>query len=415
MGESRMTVSENPRQPLYPNRLVNFVGKLRKARPADPTELMERASADTGLRDFGGEDFLPALDVCCRALNDDARMSPMGRLLSRRSNIKLLTDRLHIQQTVERDPEIRRQEITAPILIFGNPRSGTTLLQRMLAEDPRFRVMLGWEAFCATSPPHPDTSTDDPGIAEAKRLFDLIDKSSPAIFTIHPMAPMLPEECWYLLERQFIRPLMAQYWEVPEYWEWLQARSDEDLERDLRHYRLQLQMLQRHFHEPRWLLKSPVHALFLVPFARTFPDMHFVECHRDPCHAVASLASLVAGRKAAYYTSVNLEAVGRKALALFHVGLQRILSARRRLPADRFSDVSFSSLMSDPLGTVEELYAGLGLALAEEVRERMAAFVVSQRAGRHRGHRYTLEEFGLDAAVVRDQTQEYPEALREMW
>jgi hypothetical protein len=353
--------------------------------------------------------------MSCEALNNERQMSYMGRYAARLFDLKLLTDRLQIQETLRKDPDIKGEEIKNPILIFGNPRSGTTLLQRLLAQDPQFKVTLAWESYYGTSPPHPDTHEDNPQIRQTEQLFSLFGRSSPALFVAHPMAPRLPEECWILLERQFIRPLFSSFWEIPEYWAWLMARSWEDLTSDLRYYKLQLQILQRHFRGFRWVLKAPVHTWFLVPHSRTFPDMRFVECHRDPVQAIASSCSLIAARKAGYYTYIDFKALGQKTLGLWEKGMVRVLNARAELGEDRFTDLSYSRLMEDPIRTVSELYGSLGLELSSEASANMSAFLETQRGGKHTKHRYTAEEFGLDPAIVMDRMAEYREGFEDFF
>lgn len=407
MAHATLTASERPSQPFYPNRVKNFLGRFKKPLLSEPTELMQAASAATGLDDFGSEDFLSALEVFCKALNKDRQMSHTGRVSAERFDTKLLIDRLQIQATLKRDPEIEQQEVRDPAMIFGNPRSGTTLLQRLLAQDSQFRAMLAWEAFFGTTPPHPDTYNDNSSISRTEEYLALIDRTSPALLITHPMEVRLPEECWILMERQFIRPLFSLFWEVPEYWEWLLDRSEDDLTNDIFYYKKQLQLLQWHFEEPRWLLKSPVHGFSLVPFSRVFPDMRFIQCHRDPVRALPSLCSLVAGRKAAYYTFIDLKAVGRKGLDCFDNYCDRVLKAREKLGAERFFDVSFSQLLEDPTGTVQDLYESLGLKLTIETRKKMTKFLESQREGKHTKHRYTLDEFGLDEATIGTHYERY--------
>lgn len=415
MIQTALTALERPAQPFYPNRVMNFLGRFKRPIVADPAELMESASAATGLRDFGSEDFLPALEIFCRALNQDREMSYIGCLSARRFNTKLLIDRLQIQNTLEEIPEIQQQEVRRPVMICGNPRSGTTLLQRLLAQDPQFRTTLAWESYFATSPPHPDAYEDNPSIRQAEEFLAMLDSTSPALFIAHPMEVRLPEECWMLLERQCIRPLFSLFWEVPEYWEWFCARSEDDLANDLLYYKKQLQVLQWHFTNRRWLLKSPIHALLVSPHSRVFPDMTFIQCHRDPVRALPSLCSLVASRKVAYYAFSDFRALGRKGLSFFYTGCDRILKARKDLDRERFLDVSFNRLLEDPIGSVEELYHSLGLEMTLESKNRMVAFLDSQRDGKHTKHRYSLEEFGLDEADVCNRLEGYREQFQDFF
>ena len=53
--------------------------------------------------------------------------------------------RLRAQEWIRRHPEILQERIAAPTVVVGMMRSGTTLLQRLLAADPRFNCAHGWE------------------------------------------------------------------------------------------------------------------------------------------------------------------------------------------------------------------------------------------------------------------------------
>jgi len=408
------SVSERPYQPLYPTRLANLMGKFRKSMVLDPEVLIREAETATGLSDWGDDPFREGLEEFSRAVNEDRKMHHAGRLMTRKGIDKWLQDRLLIQQTLNAEPEITRCPVERPILIPGWPRAGTTLLHRLLAVDASFRTPRSWEVHFPVPPPDPETCEVDPRIARMADLYKLLFKTSPALATAHPMEADWPEECWYLLDRSFIRVLPGVYFDVPGYREWLLSRSQEELEPAYRYHKKQIQILQWRFPGARWLLKSPIHGVLLGAFRAVYPDARYISCHRDPVKMVASASSLVAARRSAFYSTLDLNEIGATVLAFLAEGTRRGLEARRHMDPEEFLDVPFSELVEDPLGKVRKVYQWLGKDLSPETEGEMKRFLEAQKRGRHVGHQYELEQFGLDRTTVertfefyRDEVGEY--------
>ena len=92
--------------------------------------------ADGGMADFGGDDFLEPLDVLLPALEDEAELTVIGRWMTRRFLLRFLEVRLQLTDYVRRDPGVVDEEIVAPWFVTGAPRTGTTILHALLAQDP---------------------------------------------------------------------------------------------------------------------------------------------------------------------------------------------------------------------------------------------------------------------------------------
>ena len=56
-----------------------------------------------------------------------------------------LRNRLQITHWRKANPEVTGQRIERPIIIIGQPRTGTTILYDLLAQDPALRAPLTWE------------------------------------------------------------------------------------------------------------------------------------------------------------------------------------------------------------------------------------------------------------------------------
>jgi hypothetical protein len=76
---------------------------------------------------------------------------------------------------------------------------------------------------------------------------------------------------------------------------------------------------------------------------------------------------------------------------------------RARLGEARFADLHFHEQQADPVGAVESAYRKLGIPLGERARARMQEWAGAHRRGQHGEHRYSLDDWGIDAARVRDR------------
>ena len=119
--------------------LINEVAQL----PLTRDSLMGEARAHVGLSDFGREDFLEPLDVLLPALEDEAELTVIGRWLTRRFLLRFLGVRLQLAAYMRADPGVADEPVTEPLFVTGAPRTGTTILYALLAEDERHRVPLG--------------------------------------------------------------------------------------------------------------------------------------------------------------------------------------------------------------------------------------------------------------------------------
>src|SRR5690606_2359458 len=144
------------------------------SRPLSRDDLLGEARARLGLdvagsgqalvADFGSEDFLEPLDVLLPALEEEARLTVIGRWLTRRFLLRLLEVRLQLVAYARADPGVLDEEIAEPWFVTGAPRTGTTILHSLLAQDERHRVPVGWELLRPVPPPDPGNAVGDPRI-----------------------------------------------------------------------------------------------------------------------------------------------------------------------------------------------------------------------------------------------------------
>ena len=112
----------------------------------DAEELLATARERTGLEDFGPPGWRHQYDLLMRALHSEANLSPLGRYNTRDVLLSLLEARLKAERLLVDHPEILDVPVKAPIIIYGLPRTGTTLLQRLIARDEGLRHLKYWES-----------------------------------------------------------------------------------------------------------------------------------------------------------------------------------------------------------------------------------------------------------------------------
>lgn len=352
-----------------------------------------------GLTDFGDGSYRAALDAMFKALREEANLSMQGKALMHERIVTQLVNRLTIEDYCKRYPEILQQRIDDPVVIVGLPRTGTTLLQRALAVDPRFYSAAWWETRYPA--PLPGQTVEDPAqrIALARAEVDAMIRYMPQILAIHPLDAMQADEEFMLMEHSFMSA-MDSYANVPSYTAWLDRQDQTPVYDYLKKMLqfLQWQKLQRGVparHAGRWILKTPQHLHTLELLFKVFPQARVVLTHRDPTQTIPSIASFAHTLWKMYADAPDASVVGQQWSARMGRAVHHVMAVRTALPADRFLDIRFEDTVTDPLGVIESVYRFTGMAFTDEVRAAMRAWLVQNPRDKRAAHDYTLAQFGL--------------------
>lgn len=376
----------------------------------DEAAILAEARAKAGLADFGDESFREPLRVLLGALDREAGLLDFGRAAQRGRIVDLLVNRLRAEDEFRKHPEILAEELGPPIVIVGLPRTGTTLLHRTLAQDPRLYSARWFECRYPAPFPGGALGSDDPRIAAAKAEVQAMLDGSPALAAIHPLDAMAADEEILLLEHSFFSTVPESGANVPSYGRWLDAHDQTPGYRYLRRLLqlLQWQKKQRGETAERWVLKTPHHLGYADVLLAVFPGALVVQTHRDPLESIPSLASMITALWVLVAERVDPKEVARQWSAKMAAALQRCLAVRDRHP-DRFVDVWFRDAAQDPVGQARRIYEIAGLSFAPEVERRMRDFMATNPREGRPPHQYTLEEFGLSAAGIARDFQAYRE------
>jgi hypothetical protein len=371
----------------------------------DTDQLVEQAVTAAGTDDFGEPTWREGLDRLVDALEREGRLHELGVAIVAGEIVAYLVNRAGITKWAAEHPGVAEQQITAPVVIVGQPRTGTTILYDLLAQDPRTRAPLSWEVDRPCPPPRTESYDDDPRIAEVQATIELADTLIPGFTTYHPIGARLAQECVRILGSDFRSWIFPTQYRVPSYARWL--LDEADLAPAYRWHRRFLQHLQSEHAGERWLLKSPGHIWHLDALTAEYPDAVLIQTHRDPLRVIASVSALVAHLRRMASDETSVREAAEEFADYIVAGLDRFLAARTdgSLDGHRVIDVHYQQFAADPLATIDRVYAELDLDLPGAARERMAAFLDSHR---HEGRAtYTFADTGLDAEALRDRVRAY--------
>jgi hypothetical protein len=370
-----------------------------------PERLIATAREEAGSDDFGEDGWQPGLDRLTDGLVNEARLSAIGVEIAYLDIMRALKNRLGVIDWRKQHPEIAREPIDSPIVIVGQPRTGTTILYDLLAQDPDLRAPLTWEVDAPCPVPQPETYHSDPRIAQTQASIELSEQIVPGFLAFHPMGALVGQECVRITASEFTSMIFTVQYRLPSYYRWL--LYDADHAGAYRFHRIFLQHLQSGV-PGQWLLKSPAHLWHLDALLAEYPDALIVQTHRDPLNVISSIAALTHHLRRMASDESNIAECAAQSYEEIVVGLDREMALRDSgdVPAGRVIDVLFTDFMNDPWTTIKDIYQRLGRELRPDTSQRMRDFLASH-PGDGGGGRYTWSDTGLDAAEVRDRVSAY--------
>lgn len=406
MSGARLT-STDYRRPHRPapvalaNRVGQLLGPLGIRAGLDAVDLLKAAQRRTGLVDFGEPSFRERLDVLLESVEREARLHPLGRFMAQQNLIRILVNRLRIEEARQREPAIGQLPIEDPIFVVGLQRTGTTLLHRLLARDPGLRHLAAWEAIQPAPQPAPGrlarwvglTANDkDARIRQAELAQRGLAFLAPDFFAIHPVEAAEPEEDCLLFDYGFYSTVPEATWRVPAFSAYLEELDHTPAYREVAWL---LRYLQHQRPGGRWVLKTPQHLEHLDALLNVFPAARILWIHRDPEKTVASFCSMMAHAWGVFSDRVDPREVaehwGNKARRM----VARALDTRGRVGEGPFLDIDYTDLVADPIDELRRIYAWLGRDFSARVQGRMETWRAGNPQHKHGRHRYRLEDFGL--------------------
>jgi hypothetical protein len=378
----------------------------------DAERLLAAARKETGLDDFGDDDFLAPMQLLIRSLQEEADLNALGRYMARTNIVRLLKARLYARDLLRRHPEILERDLGDPVVVVGLARSGTTRLHRLLAADERFLHLKSWESVYPVPWPESfaarDAGKTDPRITSVDQALKAVLYMGPQIAAVHPLGTFEVEEEVGLIQHGFASQLFEIQAKIPSFAEWLMTHDQDAAYRymvDL------LKIIAWWRNDPPgkpWVLKTPQYMQDLDCLLRVFPQAKLVCPHRDPVKVVGSACSMTWNAIVRDSDSVTPEWVGQEWLGKIERMLRKTLRVREELVTpDNQYDLQYADITADWQRTMQSVYDFLDLPFTQQARDGMQAWLDDNRQHKHGAHRYRLEDFGLEAGEVERRLKFY--------
>lgn len=385
--------------------IQTFLGSLAADMPLTAESLHAAATAQTGLDDFGPEDYRERLDVLLGAVNA-LPLTGAGQVMLHSQLTQHLKNRLLLEDLLRRHPEIRDIELAPPVIIAGLPRTGTTHLHNLLAASGLYRTLPYWESLEPFPLPAEAGVEPDPRRGRCDQAIEFVDQAMPLFRAMHEMTTDHVHEEIQLLANDFSSMLFETLVDVPA------SRAHylaHDQTPHYRHLRLQLQALQFLDGGRRWLLKSPQHLEQLPTLAAVFPGATVVLTHRDPARVTVSMATMLAYSRRMNLDSVDAFAIGRDWSDRLETMLTTLLKDRDHVTELTTLDVRFDDFMADELDTAARAIRLAGDVLTDQARVNMAAYLETHVQGRNGTIDYRAADVGLDDGELAERFAAYTE------
>ncbi|MCB2080840.1 MAG: sulfotransferase [Novosphingobium sp.] len=371
------------------------------------SDLLDAAKAATGFDNFGDDGFREGLEILVESADREARLNDAGRAMFDGQCTLFLSRRLEIEDWYARHPEIDDEEIVAPLMVLGLPRTGSTALHCLLGEDPAVRVMRNWECMMPCPPPEAETYETDPRIALMDEQMKLRDKMTPRMKQMLPSTATSPTEDQVTMGFDFKSQMFQASFRIPTYVEWFNTRAD--LVPTFEYVKRVLKLLQWRCPPKRWRLKNPTYSLFIDALDTVFPDARYCMTHRDVANVIPSVADLYFEMGRITTDDPDKHWMGSVMADSCELGMHRMIDFRDRGNEHRFFDIHFAPFQKDPYPTLEKLYEFLGEDFTDEARARMKAWRENTPRDKHGRHEYDPADYGLDRQQLREQYQFYTE------
>jgi hypothetical protein len=368
--------------------------------------LLKRASELTGLEDTGEQSFPEPLAVLLQSIETDARLNLIGRICFRSDILRMLCNRVRLQQERKSHPQISEQIIRAPLFITGLPRTGSTLLHALLAQDPQSRAPQVWEVMHPSPPPERVSYKHDPRVYKTARELKWLDIIMPGFKSAHMIDARLPQECIAITGHSFISYLFESMYFVYSYRAW---HENQDKGPAYEYHKQFLQHLQWRAPGTHWVLKAPSHLFALETLLQVYPDARIVLTHRDPLAVLPSCASFTQLLRGAFTNTIDKRKLGAEIAQHWQKGSRIAVEFCRRKGGrpEEVLNIFYNDLVRHPLAVVRSIYTHFDMKLTPEAEAAMQSFLAQNPQNNHGVHRYTLGEFGFDPETERHRFASY--------
>lgn len=378
--------------------------------PAADAQALIRAAAVSP-----SPDAVEGLDQLLASIRAGSELSLFGRVSLKWDFVRLLRNAQLVADAHASNPALSAAPVKKPLFILGLPRSGTSFLHTLMAEDPDNQVPRNWQMIYPAPRPANFNPKSDKRVARVDKQLDLFNGLAPGFRELHPIYADSPQECSEITSHVFQSLRFDSTHRVPAYFEWLEARGHDDA---FIFHKKFLQFLQNGT-PSRWVLKCPDHTFTLDAILRVYPDARFVILHRDPIAVLGSVAHLTQVLRKPFLRGIDAGEIGAQVASRWTQGANLLLEFDQRadVPASRKLHMQYEEFTADPLTAMARIYTHFGEELTQPAVQAMNRLIEAKPRGGYGRHApYRLEAFKLSVPALRSAflpyVQQYCQAAR---
>jgi len=373
----------------------------------DRESLVAQAIEQAGLTDFGDDWFFANIDALIPSLNKQAKLSPEGLYGAQHMIVSGLVNRLRHIQLIKDNPEILEEQVNVTAVLTGLPRTGSTMLHRMLAAAPNLTGVRWYETQNYVPLDGEQRGDPTPRLEAAKGVLGYMLEKIPELMSIHPMDIEQPDEEVIILGQLFSSSMIESTYFVPDYAAWLSKQNPRKAYDDLIQILQSLQWQMPSRKDKSWVLKTPGHLMGLQTVLDVFPNAKIVMTHRDPVSTIPSYCSMEASLYKMGSTDISNAEIGNYWMARLKEWLDNFMQVRSNADAGRFIDVNYKSLLTAPSEEGMRVLSAAGIPMSSEIKEGMEDWIEANRREHRAAHKYSLQDFGLNEETIRAKYGDY--------
>ena len=373
----------------------------------DRESLIAQAARQTGLSDFGDDWFFANIDALIPSLNKQAKLSAEGIYGAQHMIVSGLVNRLRHVQLVKDNLEILNEQVNVTAVLTGLPRTGSTMLHRMLAAAPKLTGVRWYETQNYVPLEGEVRGNPAPRLEAAKGVLAYMLEAIPELMSIHPMDIEQPDEEVIILGQLFSSSMIESTYFVPDYAEWLSGQDPRKAYDDLIQILQSLQWQDPSRKGKSWVLKTPGHLMGLQTVLEVFPDAKIVMTHRNPVSTIPSYCSMEASLYKMGSTDISNAEIGSYWMKRLKDWLDNFMAVRANADSDRFIDVNYKSLLTASSQEGMRVLSAAGIPMSSEIKTGMEEWIEANRREHRAVHKYSLQDFGLDEDDIRTKYGDY--------
>lgn len=371
-------------------------------------DVFKLAAQRTGLTEIDSDSWRDGLAIMLDELNSSPAFTPFGRERVLTDATDALGRRMQVHAYIQEHPEVLDAPVERPLIVLGMPRTGTTVISYLLDQDPARRSLLHWQCVHPIPPATTEALRTDPRclalLEEQRKILDMVTQAKVSL--PHWEDADGPTEDMFIHNQDFKGLSWDSFLSTSRYAEWLFHEAD--MTSTYEYQKRYLQVLQSTA-SGNWSLKMPSHSVHIEALLKVFPDARLIWAHRDPYRATGSLCNLWKLPKGMvlHPDAIDLNAMGRNAMAQMRYHVQRPLRARDRIGDERFFHMYYHEMMRDPMDVMRRIYEWADEPLTAETEARMRNWLAEHPQDRFALNAYTLDQYGLTVEALEPIFAEY--------